>query len=176
MPTVADLLMDSLQHRFSAIKQLGEKALARASEADLQWTPDPETNSIATIVKHLHGNMLSRWTDFLTSDGEKPWRDRDGEFDATVPLTQREVTERWDAGWARFFETFNALTPDALVREVTERGQTLSVIDALNRQLSHYAYHIGQIVWIAKLRRGNSWNTLSIARGQSKMYRPTKRD
>jgi hypothetical protein len=120
--------------------------------------------------------MRSRWTDFLTTDGEKPWRDRDGEFTADPSCLRDELLNLWDEGWACCLDALRALTPDDLAREVTVRGQALGVLDAIERQHSHYAYHVGQIVLLARMRCGADWQTLSIARGQSMAYRPTKRD
>src|SRR5690606_34143011 len=129
--------------------------------------------SIAVIVQHLHGNMLSRWTDFLDSDGEKPWRDRDGEFEPG-DASRARVLELWNAGWDCTLRALDALGAEDLDRKVTIRGQELVALDAIHRQLSHYGYHVGQIVWIARARCGDAWQPLSIAKGASRAYRPTK--
>jgi len=173
---VAALFFESMAYRFAALKDLGDKALAQLEDADLYWAPGEESNSIAVIIQHLHGNMLSRWTDFLTSDGNKPWRDRDGEFDPTKNFSRDELMRRWDEGWACLTNAIQALGPEDLTKEVTIRGQALGVIDAIERQLSHYAYHVGQLVFLARMRRGAQWQTLSISRGASQSYTPTKRD
>jgi hypothetical protein len=127
------------------------------------------------LVKHLHGNMMSRWTDFLTSDGEKPWRDRDGEFEPDT-LRRSQLMKRWDEGWACLFDALSKLRPKDLGKPVTVRGSEISALDAILRQLSHYASHVGQIVFLAKQLRGADWRTLSIPRGQSKSYSPKGRD
>lgn len=168
---------ESVAFRFRAAEQLGRKAIDQLRDADLFWSPDSESNSIAVIAKHLHGNMMSRWTDFLTSDGEKPWRDRDGEF-VVEPgsMTRSELLGLWEEGWACLFAALEGLQPDDLVKNITIRGAELSVTDAVLRQLSHYGYHVGQIVYLAKQIQGSDWRTLSVARGQSKAYKPTGRD
>lgn len=164
------VVLDSVRYRFEAVKRLGNRALAQLSDADCHWSPGGDTNSIATIIKHLHGNMLSRWTDFLTSDGEKLWRDRDGEFEADAAVSKEALLDRWEEGWQRLLTAIAGLEPEQLSEEVKIRGQTLSVIDAIERQLAHYAYHVGQMVWIGKVRRGSQWTPLSIPRGQSRRY------
>lgn len=164
-------VLDSLRQIFRAIKTTGDGALTQLSLEEMQRVPAPEMNSIAIIIKHLHGNMLSRWTDFLTSDGEKPGRDRDAEFEASA-TTREEILRQWEEGWACTLKALDELTPGDLVRTVTIRGQPHSVIEAAHRQLQHYSYHIGQIVMLARLSRGPKWQTLSIARGKSKEYTP----
>ena len=144
-------------------KSLAEKAMAQLREEDFHWTPHHESNSVAIIVKHLAGNMRSRWTDFLTSDGEKPSRNRDGEF--IDDLVGREaIISQWEEGWQILFETMESLGPDDLQRPVTVRGREQTVVEALLGQLAHYAQHVGQIIYLAKLRLGDSWQTLSIPR------------
>jgi Protein of unknown function (DUF1572) len=147
-------------------KRLGEQAFAQASDEALLATPDPESNSIAIIVKHLTGNMRSRWTDFLTSDGEKPDRNRDAEFEAP-PQTRAEILELWDSAWKIVFDSLAPLTDDDLGRTIRIRGERHSVMQAINRQIAHYAYHIGQIVFIAKHYSADRWKSLSIPRGKS---------
>jgi len=154
-------------------KKLGDGALAQLSEDQLHQRPDPEANSIATLVKHLHGNMQSRWTDFLTADGEKPWRDRDGEFEDTLQ-TQKEVHRAWEEGWATVFQVLEALQPDDLERIVYIRNQGHTVLEAIHRQLGHYAYHVGQLVFWAKHLRGDRWESLSVPKGGSKAYNAEK--
>ncbi|MBM3289256.1 MAG: DUF1572 domain-containing protein [Candidatus Hydrogenedentes bacterium] len=176
MSTVAETYLDSVVFRFRGAKALGDKALAQLSAADLAWSPGPESNSIAVIVQHLHGNMMSRWTDFLTTDGDKPWRDRDGEFVEPGALDRDALLRKWEEGWACLFRAIESLQPDDVMRDVTIRGETLSALDAINRQLAHVPYHVGQIVYLARMRRGGAWQTLSIARGESKNYQPAKRD
>ena len=175
MSDLAALYLESAIKRFENIKEWGDGAMAQLDDEDIQFTPDPETNSIAIIVQHVHGNMLSRWTDFLTTDGDKPWRDRDGEFE-DKRLSRAEVLRRWEEGWACTFGALRVLQPEDLAKEVTIRGMPLFVLDAINRQIAHYGYHIGQIVQLAKLRRGATWKTLSIARGASGRYVPKAKD
>ncbi len=155
--------------RFTQIRSLGEKTLEQLSEADLHWSPDEESNSIAVIVQHLAGNMISRFTDFLTTDGEKENRNRDGEF-VEHGMGSQELRERWDAGWECLFAAMRPLTEADLNREVFIRGESHTVMEALLRQLSHFAYHVGQIVYIGKMRQGSAWKTLSIARGASQQF------
>jgi hypothetical protein len=158
------------------MRQLAERALAQVGDNDLDWAPDYESNSVRAIIQHLHGNMMSRWTDFLTSDGEKPWRDRDGEFEPGDGLSREELMSRWEEGWACLFTALDGLTPENLSREITIRGQALTVIDAIHRQLAHYAYHVGQIVYIARIRASDRWRTLSIPKGESRQYQPREGD
>jgi hypothetical protein len=151
---------------FRQYKQLGEKAMAQVTDEQLFTTIDRESNSIAIIVKHLTGNMRSRWTDFLTSDGEKPTRKRDNEF--TDPADTREDLLRdWEQGWACVFAAIEPLTDADLGRTVMIRGEAHSVVQAINRQLAHYPMHIGQIILLAKHYAGAQWQTLSVARNRS---------
>lgn len=172
---LANEFLDSAIKRFENLKDLGDGALAQLSDDDIRYAPDPETNSIAVTVQHLHGNMLSRWTDFLTTDGDKPWRARDAEFE-DQHWDKAAVIQRWEAGWACTLTALRGLAPGDLTRTVTIRGMPLTVLDAIHRQIAHYGYHIGQIVQLAKHRRGPAWKTLSIARGASGIYVPTSRD
>lgn len=154
---------------FRQYKGLGDRAIAQASDASLAVALDPESNSIATIVKHLAGNMRSRWTDFLTSDGEKPTRNRDGEFE-TPPQTRAELLELWESGWKSTFEALGALTDADLGRTVHIRTEAHSVMQAINRNLTHTVYHVGQIVFLAKHFAGQKWTTLTIPRGGSASF------
>jgi hypothetical protein len=163
-------------YRFRAAKELGDKALAQLSDDDLRWRPDTESNSIAVVIQHLHGNMMSRWTDFLTTDGEKPTRNRDAEFIEPERVERADLMQKWDEGWACLLSAIESLRPGDLLREVRIRGQELTAVDAILRQLSHVPYHIGQIVYLARMRRGADWKTLSIPRGGSGAYRPERRD
>lgn len=168
MPTdISQEFLESARFHFRLYKAVGEGALKQYREEDLAWQPNAETNSARIIVQHLHGNMHSRWTDFLTTDGEKPTRNRDGEFEARESVPRERLKSLWEDGWSCLFEAVNALTCEDLAKEVTIRGQKLSVIDAINRQLGHVAYHVGQLVHIGKERRGTEWKTLSIPRGES---------
>jgi len=147
-------------------KRLGEQAISQVSDDALTVTLDPESNSIAIIVKHLTGNMRSRWTSFLTEDGEKPDRNRDAEFE-TPPQTRAEILALWDAAWKIVFDELAPLTDDDLGRTIRIRGERHSVMQAINRQVAHYAYHIGQIVYLAKHFSSGCWTALTIPRGKS---------
>ncbi len=147
-------------------KRLGEQAMAQVSDEVLLATPDSESNSIAIIVKHLAGNMRSRWTEFLTSDGEKPDRNRDSEFESP-PQTRAEILALWDSAWKIVFDSLSPLTDDDLGRSVRIRGERHSVMQAIDRQVAHYAYHIGQIVYLAKHYSAERWKALTIPRGKS---------
>ena len=155
-------LEDSLT-LFAWYKKLAERAMDQLTDEQLFATLDGEANSIAIIVKHMSGNMLSRWTDFLTTDGEKPTRNRDGEFEAP-PATRAELLATWDAGWACLFSALEPLTDADLGRTITIRGEAHSVMQAINRQLAHYPHHIGQIVLLAKHFAADRWQTLSVPR------------
>jgi hypothetical protein len=170
------VFFDSLLHRFAQIRDNGEGAMAQLKDEDLYWSSHEETNSIAIIVKHLHGNMMSRWTDFLTTDGEKSWRERDDEFEGGGDLSRAELLQRWEEGWGCLNTTLQGLTAEDLCKDITIRGKSHSVTDALLRQLAHYALHIGEIINIARHLRGPEWKSLSIPRGQSSQYTPGKKD
>lgn len=155
---------------FQKQKSQGERAMAQLSDPQLLEAIDPEANSIAVIVKHLHGNMRSRWTDFLTTDGEKPDRQRDGEFIMTSEASRADVMRWWDEGWAMVFSALAGLTPGDVGATVRVRGEELSVMAAILRQIDHYAQHVGQIVLLAKHARGEGWQSLSIPRGKSEEF------
>jgi len=152
------------------LKELADNALAQVKQDDLFAVLDPEANSIAVLMKHMAGNMRSRWTDFLTTDGEKPDRERDQEFIIDGGNTHAQVLATWADGWARLFAAISALTPDDLGKTVQIRGQAHTVVEAINRQLIHYAEHVGQIVLLAKHYAGPTWKSLSIPRGKSKEH------
>lgn len=158
-------LEDSLT-LFRYYKGLGERAIEQITDQQLATTLDPEMNSIALIVKHMAGNMRSRWTDFLSSDGEKPDRNRDSEFE-DPPSTRDEVMKLWNEGWQRVFAALELLSDADMTRVVTIRGERHSVMQAINRQLAHYAYHVGQIVLLAKHFQHEHWRSLSVPRRQS---------
>ena len=162
-----DYLDDALL-QMRKLKAQGDRAIAQVSDEHLFATLDPESNSIATVMKHMAGNMRSRWTDFLTSDGEKPDRNRDSEFELTAVDTREEVFGQWEQGWAVVFDAISSLAEADLGKRVRIRGESHSVIEAINRQTTHYAAHVGQIVLLAKHYAGANWKTLSIPRGQSK--------
>jgi hypothetical protein len=154
---------------FRYYKGLGENAIAQCPEEGLLALLDEQSNSIATIVKHLWGNMLSRWTDFLTTDGEKPTRDRDAEFEKP-PKNRAEILDLWDAGWKSVFTALEGLQDADLTKTVTIRGEKHSVMQAINRQVAHYAYHIGQIVLLARHYAGANWKSLSIPKNKSSEF------
>ncbi len=164
----AELLCSAIK-TFHSQKRLAEDAVRQISFEQMRYQPDPESNSVAVIMKHLAGNMRSRWTDFLTTDGEKEWRHRDGEFIDEYD-SREQVMADWESGWAVLFETLNGLSPSDLVVTVTMRGEKHSVCDAILRQVSHYGYHLGQIVTLCRTLAGEKWHTLSIPRGQSEQY------
>lgn len=159
----------SARKQFEYYKMLGEKTFAQLSEEQLFWQYNEESNSIAMIVKHLWGNMLSRWTDFLTSDGEKEWRQRDAEFENDI-ASREELLIKWNEGWACLFKALDSLTTEDLNKEIYIRNEGHSVVEAINRQLAHYPYHVGQIVFIGKMVCDINWNSLSIPRGNSKAF------
>jgi hypothetical protein len=165
--------LSSARKQFAYYKLLGEQAMSQVTDEQLCWQPNAASNSIATIVKHLWGNMLSRWTNFLTTDGEKPWRAREAEFDNDLG-TRAEVLAHWEAGWQCLFAALDALTPADLDQLIYIRHQGHSVTEAINRQLAHYPYHVGQLVFIARLAVGEAWQSLSIPRGTSAAYNAEK--
>jgi uncharacterized damage-inducible protein DinB len=154
---------------FHQYKTLAESAIAQVSDDQLNHSLDAEMNSIAVIVKHMAGNMRSRWTDFLTTDGEKPDRNRDSEFEAP-PETRESLMALWEQGWQCVFTSLEPLSEEDLGRTVTIRGETHSVMQAINRQIAHYSYHCGQIVLLAKHFKHNEWQSLSVPRGRSSEF------
>jgi len=162
----AHFLQDALR-TFRDYKKLAEGAFAQIDNADFFRTVDEESNSIAVNVKHMAGNMLSRWSDFLTTDGEKPERDRDLEFVMLTETTKAEMIAYWEKGWECTFATIEPLQPEDLMRTIRIRGQDHTVVQAINRQIAHYAYHIGQIVYLAKHFKGSEWKTLSVPKNKS---------
>ncbi len=154
---------------FRTYKELGDKSFAQLNAQDVHWKVEPESNSIANIVTHLAGNFLSRWTDFLTTDGEKPWRNRDGEFEDTA-LGKEDLIRLWEKGWTCLFEALGQIEEANLLHVITIRGQPHTLIQALNRGLTHCAYHVGQIVFIAKAKRSQDWQSLSIPKRRSQQF------
>jgi len=152
-------------------KRMGEGAMAQLRDDDFFLTIDPESNSVAILVKHLAGNMRSRFTDFLTTDGEKPDRFRDHEFEVTGATTRADVMKWWDEGWACVLGAIEALKPEDVMHTVTIRGESHTVLQAINRQIAHYAVHVGQIVFLAKHLRSSEWKTLTIPRGKSEEFK-----
>jgi uncharacterized damage-inducible protein DinB len=161
---------ETAAREFRKLKALADRALARVPDDRYFTVPSEGANSLALLVKHMSGNMRSRWTEFLTSDGEKPWRDRDGEFEIGPDDTRAALSARWEEGWRLLFAALEGLGADDESRSVTIRGESLTVTQAIVRQLSHYAYHTGQIVYLAKQFAGRDWESLSVPRGGSKRF------
>ncbi len=161
--------MDAIRDELRSLKRTGEKAFAQLADADFDRELVPGVNTVAVLVQHIAGNMRSRWTDFLTSDGEKAWRDRDGEFEPSG-RSRAELMDAWDDGWRTLFAAIDPLTDDDLGRTVTIIDEPHTAVRAILRQLEHYSVHVGQIVFIARSVRGDAWRTLSIPKGQSAAY------
>jgi uncharacterized damage-inducible protein DinB len=166
-PIRTEYLRDSAA-TFRKYKDLADQALARVTDEQFFAALDAESNSLALLVKHMAGNLLSRWTDLLTTDGEKPDRDRDSEFETAPDDTREGLMRRWEAGWSVALGSLDALTPADLDRTVRIRGEPHSLVQAINRQVTHAAYHAGQIVFLAKHLQADSWQSLSIPRGRSR--------
>ncbi len=165
--------LESVKKQFLYYKTLGEKAINQLEDHQLFVVFNNDTNSIATIVKHLSGNMISRWTDFLTTDGEKEWRNRDSEFDETN-TTKQELLATWENGWNCFFEALNSINPEQLATIIYIRNEGHTLLDAINRQLAHYPYHVGQIIFYAKMLKTSDWESLSIPKNKSNSYNSDK--
>lgn len=161
--------LNSVKEQYAYYKHLGEKTFSQLDDEALFWHPDPAGNSIAMIVNHLWGNMLSRWTDFLTSDGEKEWRQRDLEFEEIIN-TREELLEKWEEGWRCVFSALDSINTENFDTTVYIRNQPHSIVEAVNRQLAHYASHVGQIVFIGKMALGDDWKSLTIPKGGSKAF------
>ena len=157
--------IDDIKKQFLYYKSLGEKTFGQLSEKEILHQYNSESNSIAIIVNHLWGNMMSRWTDFLITDGEKTWRDRDSEFEDVVKF-KSQLLKKWEEGWDCLFSALDSINEKNFETEVLIRNQKHSIIEAINRQLGHYAYHVGQIVFLGKLIKSKNWKTLSIAKGK----------
>ena len=169
----SDAYLESVRKQFLYYKTLGEKTFEQLTSEQLFLALNDNTNSIAVIVKHLSGNMLSRWTDFLTTDGEKEWRNRDAEFEVAYSTREALITE-WNKGWDCFLPVLDALEPTQLSQIIYIRNEGHTVVEAINRQLAHYSYHIGQIVFYGKLLKTEEWNSLSIPKNKSTDYNATK--
>lgn len=163
--SLGNVFLESVIKRLASYKELGDKTFAQLSEDDFFYQPNEESNSIAIIIQHMAGNMLSRWTDFLTADGEKPWRSRDAEFN--IRLNYQQLLDIWEKGWNCCLQALEELTEDDLTKTIHIRGEALLAVDAINRQLAHYPYHVGQIIYIAKILKNENWQSLSIAKGKS---------
>lgn len=173
MNTVNQNFLASAIKFFGYYKQLGEKTIAQLTEEEVLYQPNEASNSIALIVHHLSGNMLSRFTDFLTSDGEKSWRNREAEFEETY-ASKAEMMAAWDNGWKCLLDTLQSLTPSDLAEVIYIRNEGQTVLEAIQRQLAHYPYHVGQIVYQAKLLKNDQFKSLSIPKGQSDTYNQKK--
>jgi len=167
MNDIGKEFLNTAIRRLEYYKDLGEKTFDQLGNDDFHYQPNAESNSIAIIIQHLAGNMLSRWTNFLTEDGEKEWRQRDDEFDLHS-YNKQQLNDLWEKGWTCFFNTVKSLSEDDLLKMITIRQEPLTVIDAINRQLAHYPYHIGQIIYIGRIIKNKDWKNLSIAKAQSK--------
>jgi len=168
MNTEEAFLQSSIK-KFRTQKALAEKAFAQLNDEDFSFKPSKESNSIAVIVQHMSGNMLSRWTNFLTEDGEKVWRERDKEFE-DVLTTKQDVLSAWNKGWDCVFNALESLQTSDVMKTITIRSEQLSVVDAIVRQIDHYGYHVGQIVYIARITKDEDWASLSIPKKGSKAY------
>ena len=171
MTDLATHYLEEMKRQFRGHKRMGEAAMAQLEDKDFFVSLDPESNSVAALVKHIAGNARSRFTDFLSSDGEKPDRFRDQEFEVSAKTTRAEVLGWWDQAWTHVFSALDSLQPEEVQRTVTIRNEPHTVMQALNRALAHYAQHTGQIVFLAKHLRSSRWQTLSIPRGKSEDYK-----
>jgi hypothetical protein len=171
MTDLASYYLEEIRRQFLGHKRMGDAAMAQLEDNEFFISIDPDSNSVAALVKHIAGNARSRFTDFLTSDGEKPDRFRDREFEVSAKMTREEVVGWWEEGWAHVFSTLDSLTPEDVQSTVTIRQEPHTVMQALGRALCHYAQHIGQIVFLAKHLRSSRWQTLSIPRGKSEEYK-----
>jgi len=165
--------IDSALFEFRRYKKLGDDTFSQLSETDLQWSYGATDNSIALIVKHMAGNMRSRWTNFLSEDGEKTWRQRETEFES-APKTKKEILSVWESGWACLFDALHSVNATNFNQPVRIRTEKHSIVEAVHRQLAHYAHHVGQIVFIGKMIKGDDWVSLSIAKGGSESFNKEK--
>ena len=170
---INNIYLESVKKQMLYYKTIAEKAIEQLEAEQLFISVNEDTNSIAAIIKHMSGNMLSRWTDFLTTDGEKEWRERDAEFEASFQ-SKEELLKTWNKGWDCFFNAINTLQPEQLLQIIYIRNEGQTAMDAINRQLAHYPYHIGQIVFYAKMLKKSDWNSLSIPRNKSNDYNADK--
>jgi len=165
--------IESIKKQFAYYKMLGDKTFDQIEESDIFWQYNTESNSIAIIVKHLWGNMMSRWTDFLTTDGEKTWRNREAEFEADIQ-DKAELLAKWNEGWACLFTALDSINSTNFDTTIYIRNMGHTIVEAINRQLAHYAYHIGQIVFVGRMIKGEQWQSLSIPKGKSQAYNQKK--
>ena len=173
MESTGNNYLSSVKKLFTYYKTLGDSAIEKLNDEQIRWQYNRESNSVAIIIKHIAGNSLSRWTDFLTTDGEKPWRDRDQEFE-DILSSKEDLLALWDKGWQCIYNSIDTLTEDDLMRTVYIRSEGHTVIEAINRQLAHIPYHIGQIIYIAKMAAAENWSSLTIPKGQSKAFNAKK--
>ncbi|MDO6810231.1 DUF1572 family protein [Zobellia galactanivorans] len=164
--------LNSAISEFRKYKGMGDKTFAQLSDEDLLWQPSEHSNCISQIVKHMVGNMLSRWTNFLTEDGEKSWRNRESEFEAPY-MTKSEMSIAWEAGWQCLFNALDSVSPENFDHPIKIRNESHSIVEAIHRQLAHYSGHVGQIVLLAKIRKGENWVSLSIPNGGSEQFNRT---
>lgn len=169
MSALAQEYLDTVIRRVKYYRDLGEQAFAQIDEKDFDFQPSSESNSIAVIIQHMSGNMLSRWTDFLTTDGEKVWRERDQEFNFHQH-SKDELIALWDKGWNCFITALESIQEKDLLKTIYIRGEALTVIDAVNRQLAHYPHHVGQLLYVGKIIKNENWKSLSIPRNKSADY------
>jgi len=167
--SIGNTFLQSAIKRVRYYKELGDKTIEQVSGAEMHFQPNPASNSIAVIIRHMSGNMLSRWTGFLDSDGEKEWRNRDTEFEEGR-ADKDELIALWEKGWACFLEALEGLKEEDLLKTIRIRSEELSAIDAINRQLAHYPYHVGQMIYLGKIIRNGDWKNLSIAKGDSAAF------
>jgi len=173
--TLGQTYLESVIKRLMTYKTLGDATFSQLIDKDFHYQPNPTSNSIAVIINHMAGNMISRWTNFLTEDGEKPGRNRDLEF--TDPnLGKEDLLALWEKGWSCLIDTLRSLTADDLMKTITIRHEPLIAVDAINRQLAHYPHHVGQIVYIGKMIRGEAWQSLSISKGASEAFNQFMQD
>ena len=169
METLGSYFLQSSIKRLTYYKDLGDKTFTQLTDTDFHYQPNEASNNIAIIIQHMAGNMLSRWTDFLNTDGEKEWRKRDTEFEEQR-LSKQQLMVLWQKGWQCLFDALYALTDGDLLKTIYIRSEGLLVMDAINRQLAHYPYHVGQIIYVAKIITNNNWQNLSIAKGNSSQF------
>lgn len=170
---IEDIYIQSAIKQLQSYKEVAEKTFDQLNEKELLWQYNEESNSIAMIVNHMHGNMKSRWTDFLTSDGEKSWRKRDQEFEVAI-VTKTELLQKWNAGWSILFNALDKINKENITSIIYIRNEKHSVVEAINRQMMHYGTHIGQIIYLGKMLKGEAWKSLSIPKGQSKAFNAEK--
>ena len=161
--------LSNVKFEFSRYKTLGDNTFAQLNIEELHWKYSTDSNSISIVVKHIVGNMLSRWTNFLTEDGEKSWRNREQEF-KNPPETKKELLELWEKGWACLFEALESINPSNIDTKINIRGEAHTILEAINRQLAHYSSHVGQIVMLGKMLKGAEWESLSIPKGESQQF------